>query len=626
MKKKIISLLLILLILPISVKAEEGYLYDVMEQKFNDGLAVKEYTGEHKDSMSGSNDKKIYHFYAELNFDAIQVLDSNNVIFGEQCWQILRTTDNGGVRLIYNGEAENNQCLGSRGKHMGYWYSDSIVPTEPFYYGTDYVYNKETKKFRITGNTKTSDGTLENALSLVGYYTCGSTDPNATCSEILYVTSSYFYENTQKIYINTRKLGLFLDYYSIGVDTFSREKSITGSSYMFKHSEDFIYDKNIPRGTVYGNDFTYENGVYKLVDTSTTLDKNHHYSCRSMDPDATCEILLYYYCSYDSTSSYYLVLKNGEKPQEKISALINADILEKEDSKVKLIIDEWYKHNLIEFEDNLDKSAIYCEDKSISDFQAFNPNGGNYYYYDGIFDFDTQKDNYNTIYCSNISDRYSYDNPKAKLKYPIAIPNSVEMKLLESDRLRTVNNSYWTLNPSGFSSIYNVIGSSVDSYGKIGRLNTDSSGMIRPVVTLKPNTKYISGDGSETSPFIIKPVIYSSIAVLDEEERGNVDVQVENVEKIEEDSIVRFSINPKLGFVLGTVKITDEEGNEIQFTQTGNSFEFIMPDSKVNIIPSYEALIVINPETGQISLLFLTLVLLLSGIIGITLYKKQINY
>ena len=117
--KKII-LLILLLITPTLVNAETNYLYDVLKNEAESNGLAKEYTGEHHDSFTKESTKKIYHWYAENDEEGNQILEKNNVIFADHCWQILRTTDIGGVKLIYNGEAENNQCLNTRGKHAGY--------------------------------------------------------------------------------------------------------------------------------------------------------------------------------------------------------------------------------------------------------------------------------------------------------------------------------------------------------------------------------------------------------------------------------------------------------------------------------------------------------------------------
>ena len=109
----------------ITVKKHYGNtLYEVLEKEANIGTYAKEYTGEHHDSFTEEPSKKIYHWYAPSgtsgNELANQILDKNNVLFAEHCWQMIRTTDTGGVKMIYNGEAENNQCLDTRGTHVGY--------------------------------------------------------------------------------------------------------------------------------------------------------------------------------------------------------------------------------------------------------------------------------------------------------------------------------------------------------------------------------------------------------------------------------------------------------------------------------------------------------------------------
>ena len=44
----------------------------------------------------------IYYYRGEIT--------NNNVIFGEFCWKIVRTTETGGIKLIYNGSPKNGKC------------------------------------------------------------------------------------------------------------------------------------------------------------------------------------------------------------------------------------------------------------------------------------------------------------------------------------------------------------------------------------------------------------------------------------------------------------------------------------------------------------------------------------
>ena len=142
-------------------------LYDVLkDEEMNVGL-VKKYSGTHRDSLNIAGDKDIYYYRAETNDDVNKILNKNNVLFGNYCWQIIRTTDMGGVRLLYNGEPNvvdgkkqcyNDTAIRSIGKSKfndGY---DSIG-----YVG--YMYNKnETKKYKTNYKKMTfisSGGNLE---------------------------------------------------------------------------------------------------------------------------------------------------------------------------------------------------------------------------------------------------------------------------------------------------------------------------------------------------------------------------------------------------------------------------------------------------------------------------------
>ena len=54
---------------------------------------------ETKDTDSG---KSVYFYRGDI--------DNNNIIFGGFCWKIVRTTETGGIKLIYNGKPVVNKC------------------------------------------------------------------------------------------------------------------------------------------------------------------------------------------------------------------------------------------------------------------------------------------------------------------------------------------------------------------------------------------------------------------------------------------------------------------------------------------------------------------------------------
>ena len=144
----------------------------------------------------------------------------NNVLFGGFCWKIVRTTDTGGTKLIYNGlpsGTNNDQCTNTTGtatqlSTTSKFNNNSTSPADVGYmYGTRYEYSRKTSSELATsykyGNSFTYSGgtyTLTNTIDSTGtwandyttldnnHYTCFNT--TGTCSSIYYVyytSSSY---------------------------------------------------------------------------------------------------------------------------------------------------------------------------------------------------------------------------------------------------------------------------------------------------------------------------------------------------------------------------------------------------------------------------------------------------
>ena len=175
-----------------------GKLYDVLKCEVeNNGLA-REYTGAHHDSFTEEPSKKIYHWYADNDTDGTAILDKNNVIFAGHCWQMIRTTDTGGVKMIYNGEAVDNQCLSTRGTHVGYARSTSQNLASSYWYGTDYTYDSINKVFSVSGTTEQATWNATTGPNLIGKYTCKQTTEAGTCAT-LYLIESYY--NTTSAYV-----------------------------------------------------------------------------------------------------------------------------------------------------------------------------------------------------------------------------------------------------------------------------------------------------------------------------------------------------------------------------------------------------------------------------------------
>ena len=112
-------------------------------------------------------------------------LRNGNVLFGGFCWQIIRTTDTGGVKLLYNGVAQN-----------GYDYtSTTILENSDLTNVTNdatyaYTYDATTKKWTSTNKANSSTGTFifsvtDSAEYMIGYEVSTQYDNDI----------AYFYKN-----------------------------------------------------------------------------------------------------------------------------------------------------------------------------------------------------------------------------------------------------------------------------------------------------------------------------------------------------------------------------------------------------------------------------------------------
>ena len=91
--------------------------------------------------------------------------------------------------------------------------------------------------------------------------------------------------------------------------------------------------------------------------------------------------------------------------------------------------------------------------------------------------------------------------------------------------------------------------------------------------------------------------------------------KIEVVESARNGEQVTFKITPEEGYVLGVVKVTDADGNVLTFT----SNTFTMPSSNVTIEATF---IPENPETSDIKIIVLSVILIIGSIIGFINLKK----
>ena len=279
-------------------------LYNVLKKEAQLGTYAQEYTGDHQDSMDTSlSTQKIYHWNAINDTQANVILDKWNVIFGGFCWQMYRTTDTGGVKLIYNGIPTDGKCnntgtdqqIGTSEFNtnynsladVGYMYNtrytynhktptsiyiltvSSATGSSNYYYGTGVTYDSATNKYTLIGITQ--DTWTNTYSSSSGLYTCRSTN-DTTCSTVYYIVG--------------------------GASSYMYGFSMTGGNLLN------YYNTNI----TFGTDYTESNGIYTLSNT-TTIQKVDWFSNYSTYKN-------YYTCGDDSTSCTnlkYIISTNNSR-------------------------------------------------------------------------------------------------------------------------------------------------------------------------------------------------------------------------------------------------------------------------------------------------------------------------
>ena len=179
--------------------------------------------------------------------------------------------------------------------------------------------------------------------------------------------------------------------------------------------------------------------------------------------------------------------------------MLNVDGVNQTNSTMKVGIDAWYKKYMTSYTNKLE-DTIFCNDRSIANLGGWKPDGGS-------ISTTLQFKNYNEnidLSCANITDRFSLANTKAQLTYPVGLLTYSEINLLNNDNARKAEQYWWTLSP------YNVYNdyAAERRVRSTGDTNYNESVLsitgVRPAISLKPGTEYVSGTGSMADPYVVE--------------------------------------------------------------------------------------------------------------------------
>ena len=196
------------------------------------------------------SDYPIYYYRGDVS--------DNNLIFANFCWKIVRTTETGGIKIVYNGVPSNGQCnnTGSNSllssfsefntnsnspSDVGYMYGTRYGHAYTYgtnlYYAPDVTYSNGTYTLTAKGSYNVEKKSTISGTSLnYQHYTCGSSS-ETTCSNVKYVFKS---DGTYAYYLtlsNGKKVEDVLD------ETLTNSSNTTDS--IIKTAIDTWYSNNL---------------------------------------------------------------------------------------------------------------------------------------------------------------------------------------------------------------------------------------------------------------------------------------------------------------------------------------------------------------------------------------------
>ena len=299
-----------------------------IDSDINFGQASSATNGDGANTVaSTANDEYPVHYFRGAVAD-------NNVLFADICWKAMRTTNTGGVKLVYNGKADNsNQCGASRSAHDGFGGRSSQNLSNNYYYGTDYTYNESAKTFTLSGIKYLARWDATTSDSLVGKYTCKSANENASCSTLYYIESKQNDNSAYALPLNSSTA-----YWAIGKMQFNAEKdSMAYVGYMYgdvyprdemtiSSTYGFITEAAVLQSTSLSTDFYYANGMTYGTDVADKYSLTNPYQVSSASDYASLlgkytfrasqsdyhNNVIYYIAGVDGSAMYYLEMQDGQ--------------------------------------------------------------------------------------------------------------------------------------------------------------------------------------------------------------------------------------------------------------------------------------------------------------------------
>ena len=262
-------------------------------------------------------------------------------------------------------------------------------------------------------------------------------------------------------------------------------------------------------------------------------------------------------------------------------------------SDIKKYIDKWYEKTLFNYSKYLSTTSVFCNGRVLGKNQEYSMSS--------YFDFEAMDRLYHdsaikpTYDCSDINDKFTIDSTvgNGKLTYPIALMTADEVVYAGGNYNQYSNNKipWYSSNSKGKDIIYNyffindtlngdpspylMTAMGYEEYAstatlengtyQLGRLRSGLNYIpqaVRPVISLKGDLIYKSGDGSASNPYEVnaEPVNMYTVSLTVNNGSGTSTVLVE------EGKNATFTVSPNSGYK------AELETNTCGGTLSGNTY------------------------------------------------------
>ena len=398
--------------------------------------------------MTKDTDSGIPVYYYRGNVD-------NHVLFANFCWRIIRTTETGGLKLIYDGIPREKINFIEESSYTNITYSSEY----------SYYFDSTNKKWYNNENDDSSTQTITFSVNKAGDYVLSY---SSGINFVEYEIAAKFYKN-----------GIMLEEHSGDADGTITLKGLTTSDVI---KVEFIRN-------YYG---TLEFGIGKITEDR---------ACNNSKTYSTIG-----YSAFNSTrdDAKYVGYMYGSSIDDTENTT---------DSTIKTAIDTWYKNNMIDYTSYLE-DTVFCNDRvyandSTTDFNATQRME--------LFDLQptlkcqNAKDKF-TVETSNGNGDLIYPVGLItvdEINYAGAV---LGRDGGDSNFYLNTDRQYWSMTPYRVDSDATYEPNAESYYLRRGdysgsaignTYSVDTSMGIRPVISLKPGTAISGGTGTATDPFVI---------------------------------------------------------------------------------------------------------------------------